>query len=244
MNPDFKKRLLDRATRPYRSGGRFAWHFTRGKLDGDPAFTALLARGLIAEGDRVLDLGCGRALLANWLDAACALHAAGDWPADLPAPPRIAAYRGIELRPRDVERARDAMPAHASIEQGDVRSVEFGSADRVLILDVLHYIDVAAQNDVLSRVRDTLSPAGVLLLRVGDADGGLPFRIGNWVDQCVLFARGQRRATLHCRPLPAWIDALETLGFAVDALPMSAGTPFANVLLVARLGAAPVSPIC
>ncbi len=235
MNQDFKKRLLDRATKPYRSGGRFAWHFARGKLDGDPAFTALLARGLIGEGDRVLDLGCGQGLLASWLHAACALHATGDWPADLPSPPRIAAYRGIEQMPRYVERARDAMPAHASIQQGDIRAVEFGAVDRVLILDVLHYIDLAAQDAVLARVRDALSPAGVLLLRVGDASGGLPFRIGNWVDQFVLVVRDHRFIALHCRPLSSWISSLETLGFAVDAVPMSAGTPFANVLLVARL---------
>lgn len=244
MNPDFKKRLLDRATRPYRAGGRFAWHFARGKLDGDPAFAALLARALIGEDDRVLDLGCGQALLANWLDAACALHAAGDWPSALPIPPRIANYRGIELMPRDVERARNAMPAHARIEQGDIRAVDYGTVDRIVILDVLHYIDPVAQDAVLARVRDALAPHGALLLRVGDAEGGLRFRISNWVDQAVTLVRGHRLGALHCRPLSAWIDALEALGFAVDALPMSAGTPFANVLLVARLGTPPDTPIC
>ena len=216
MNLDFKKRLLDRAAAPYRAGSRFAWHFARGKLDGDPVFSALLARGLIDDGDRVLDLGCGQGLISNWLDAACALHAAGDWPADLPAPPRIEHYRGIELMPRDVERARDALPDHARIEQGDIRSAPFDAVNRVVILDVLHYIDLAAQDAVLARVRDALSPAGVLLLRVGDADGGLRFRVSNWVDQCVTFVRGHGRVTLHCRPLSRWIGQLEALGFAVE----------------------------
>ncbi len=234
MNREFKKRLLDHATAPYRASGRFAWHFARGKLGGDPVFAALLARGLIDDGNRVLDLGCGQGLLSNWLHAACALHTAGDWPRELPAPPRIASYRGIELMPRDVARARDALPAHARIEQGDIRSAAFSEVDRVLILDVLHYIDLTAQNDVLARVRTALSPAGVLLLRVGDANGGLPFRISNWVDQAVVFVRGHGRVTLHCRALADWIDVLQTLGFAVDAVPMSQGTPFANVLLVAR----------
>jgi hypothetical protein len=40
---------------------------------------------------------------------------------------------------------------------------------------------------------------------------------------------------LYCRPLNAWTRALESRGFNVSALPMSEGTPFANVLLVARV---------
>jgi len=49
--------------------------------------------------------------------------------------------------------------------------------------------------------------------------------------------RGHRLGTLYCRPLSAWLDALDKLGFVVEAQSMSEGTPFANVLLVARLRA-------
>ena len=40
--------LRDMASAPYRSAGRFAWHFARGKLGMDPVFRHLLSRGLIA----------------------------------------------------------------------------------------------------------------------------------------------------------------------------------------------------
>ena len=36
------RRLLDRASAPYRGAGRFAWHFARGKLGHDPVFRHLL----------------------------------------------------------------------------------------------------------------------------------------------------------------------------------------------------------
>jgi hypothetical protein len=74
----------------------------------------------------------------------------------------------------------------------------------------------------------------VLLLRVGDAAAGLPFKISNWVDAVVFFVRGHGISRLYCRPLRDWQALLQRLGFAVDTIPMHAGTPFANILLVAR----------
>jgi SAM-dependent methyltransferase len=159
----------------------------------------------------------------------------GNWPADWPAPPRLRTITGVELMPRDVERARAALGDSARFISGDIRSTDFGRCDAIVILDVLHYIAVAEQNAVLRRLRDALLPSGMLLLRVGDAGGGWGFRWSNWVDHAVMFGRGHGYVRLHCRPVADWIAALETLGFQVGKIPMSAGTPFANVLLVAKL---------
>lgn len=237
MTAAFRKRLLDAATAPYRPAGHFAWHFARGKLSRDPVFFSILEHGMLPGECRIVDLGCGQALLSNLLTAAGRLHAAGDWPAAWPAPPRLTGYRGIELMPRDVERARPALPAGAEVVQGDIRHADFGQANVAIILDSLHYIDVAAQNAALARVRDTLAPDGTLLLRVGDAAAGLPFKLCMWVDRAVTFVRGHRLGELHCRPAADWRATLESLGFAVRSMPMDAGTPFANTLLLGRLGA-------
>lgn len=233
---EFLPRLLDLASEPYRRAGRFAWHFARGKLGGDPAFRALLERGLIRDGARVLDLGCGQGLLASWLLGAQRMHDAGEWPAGWPSAPHIAALRGIELMPRDVMRARDALGGAAEFVLGNICSTQFGKADVIVILDVLHYMDRQAQDDVLRRCRDALAPDGLLLLRIGDAAGGLPFRISNWVDHLVTFVRGHRLSRFTCRSVEQWHEALSDLGFRVEPLPMSQGTPFANVLMVARQG--------
>jgi SAM-dependent methyltransferase len=214
-------RLVAAASAPYRAAGRFAWHFARGKLRGDPAFRHFVEAGLIPAGARVLDLGCGQGLLAALLRAAPA--------------PRIASYRGIELMAHDVERAHRALGADCGVERGDIRDADFGAADVVVILDVLHYMPRDEQDAVLRRVRDALTRAGVLLLRVGDAAAGLPFRISNWVDWTVALARGHGATRFHCRSVAQWRSALEALGFDVQAEPMSQGTPFANVLLRARL---------
>lgn len=235
MSRDLLRQLVELAAAPYRTAGNFAWHFARGKLGRDPVFAGLLEHGLIPNDARILDIGCGQGLLASWLNAANALHHRGVWPAAWPAPPRPRDFHGIEMMPRDIERAREALGTAARFTLGDMRSTDFGGADAVVILDVLHYVDIPAQDAVLKRVRDALAPHGTLLLRVGDAAAGLPFKLSFWVDHVVSFVRGHRRPRMHCRSLHAWRVALTELGFDITPLAMHKGTPFANVLLVGKL---------
>jgi SAM-dependent methyltransferase len=231
--------MLDIATAGYRRASRFAWHFARGKLSGDPSFQGILARGLLAGRARLLDLGCGQGLLAVWLLAARACYGRpGAWPPAWPAPPEFAAYTGIELNPKEVQRARAAFAgctgAQLSVVHGNLCEVPFPPADAVIILDVLHYMDGAAQEEVLRRVRASLSPGGLLLLRIGDAAGGFRFNLSKITDRIVVLCRTGRWRTLHCRTLGDWRALLERLGFSTTAIPMSAGTPFANTLLRAE----------
>ena len=149
-------------------------------------------------------------------------------------PPSGLSIRGIELSARTVERARRALGAAAEIVQGDIRVADFGAADAVVILDVLHYIEAGAQRTLLDRVHAVLRPAGLLLLRVGDAAGGLRFRIGQCWDQAVMLSRGRGPIRLHCRSLAQWRGLLSECGFDSQVIAMNAGTPFANVLLCAR----------
>ncbi len=242
MTDHFKRQLLDKAAAPYRPAGKFAWHFARGKLGGDPVFAGLLEHGLIPDNARILDIGCGQGLLASWLLAAQAMHRQGHWPGHWRKAPGTREIHGIELMPADVERAQKALGNAARFTVGDMCKTDFGKADAVVILDVLHYVNIEAQNDVLRRVRDALAPGGTLILRVGDADGGLPFRFSVLVDHVVTFVRGHRNSRLYCRPLTEWQAQLRSLGFEVDTMPMNTGTPFANILLVARLGGNPAMP--
>lgn len=226
--------LVDRASEPYRSAGLFAYNFARGKLRADPVFRAMLELGLLRGRGRILDLGCGQGLLSAWLQAASLHYDSGNWPADWPAAPRPRSTRGIELMVRDVERARRALGAACDISQGDIRSAEFGSTDAVVILDVLHYMPAEDQIKVLQRVRAALPARGLLLLRVGDADAGLRFRCSQWIDKLVMFFRGHAWVTTHCRSAAEWSALLREAGFDVSSAPMSRGTPFANVLMIAH----------
>ena len=227
--------LLDAACAPYRGAGRFAWHFARGKLGIDPVFRHVLQAGLIPPRARVLDIGCGQGLLASLLQRCGEFERSGRWPSGWPAAPAPARVTGIELMPRDVGRAKAALGDSAEIICGDMRATAFPEVDAVVILDVLHYITIPEQNEVLARVRRALPTGGTLLLRIGDAAAKRGFVASQWVDRIVTFVRGHRVVPQFCRTLGEWKTQLESLGFAVRSQPMSEGTPFANVLLVARV---------
>ncbi|HZE92207.1 MAG TPA: class I SAM-dependent methyltransferase [Rhizobacter sp.] len=227
--------LIDAASAPYRNADRFAWCHARGKLWLDPVFRHLLSQGLIAPRARVLDIGCGQGLLASLLSACNAPAQQGRWPSTWAAMPAAARVTGIELMARDVERARMSLGNSAEFVCGDMRHTPFPEADTVVILDVLHYVSVPEQNELLARVRRALPVGGSLLLRVGDAAAKRRFWTSQWVDAWVTKLRGRRVLPMFGRTLPEWVSHLESLGFAVRSQPMSKGTPFANVLLVASV---------
>jgi SAM-dependent methyltransferase len=232
------RNLVDVASLPYRAAGQFAWRFARGKLGLDPVFRYIFASGLIAPGARVVDIGCGQGLLAS-LILACARPGVV-WPAHWAEAPAGASVTGIELMPRDVARARAALGEAATFVCADMCQAELPPCDVVVILDVLHYVDHAAQDALLARVRAALDSPGRtrparLLLRIGDQHATLGFAVSQWVDRVVTRVRGHRIAPTYGRPLAAWVERLQSLGFQVAPRPMSAGTPFANVLLVASL---------
>lgn len=238
MQARLKKRLLDFSTEPYRATGRFNYYWARGKLSGDPIFTALLSRSILPDDADIVDLGCGRGLLAAWLLGAERLVERGEWHAGN-RPPSGLRFRGVELMEREAICGNRALqPLHGErvrLSGGDMLEADLADTDVIAILDVLHYVPYAEQERMLDRIRSALGTGGLFVTRIGDVDGGLRFKYSQLVDACMAFAQGHRLSRMWCRPLREWTAALETRGFKVETVPMSNGTLFANVMLVARV---------
>jgi len=50
----------------------------------------------------------------------------------------------------------------------------------------------------------------------------------------VMVTHYRRAPKVYCRPIPEWERVLSSVGFRSELMPMSAGTPFANTMLIAR----------
>jgi len=227
--------LVAAASAPYARSGRFARFFARGKLRWDPVFRHLIDRGLIAPRARVLDIGCGQGLLASLPNAAGSASRRGAWPVAWGDAPIDAHVTGIELMPRDVARARGALGAGADLVCADMRVAAFPRADTIVMLDVLHYIGLREQDEVLGRARAALAEGGRLVLRVGDSASRFGFAASHWVDRTVMLMRGRGTRAPTGRTCAQWRARLVALGFDVSSESMHRGTLFANVLFVGTL---------
>jgi SAM-dependent methyltransferase len=234
MQAALKQLLLDAASQPFQMTGNFQYRMARGKLSGDPVFAHLLEHGVLNQRSRVLDLGCGRGLLAAWFLAAETLVASGQWRPCFPVPAGIT-FHGVDLNANACDIGNRALtPLYGpqlALTPGDMCLAELHGYDTITLLDVMHYITFAQQDALLDRVCAALPPGGLLLLRVGDAGSGWRFWFSQWVDLVVARAHGYPLGRLYCRPHTDWVRALQARGLMVTALPMSKGTPFANVLL-------------
>jgi SAM-dependent methyltransferase len=233
MRPQLRL-LIDAATRPYGVVGEHAKHFARGKLRHDPVFFFLLQHGLLPDRGSLLDLGCGQGVLLSLLKAAKDQYLAGRWPQDWPAPPLNLGLRGIELRKDRVQAAQRALGASAPVETGDLRKLAVAPCSVIVLLDVLLYLDAAGQGRVIAQAAAALEPGGLLLLREADAGAGFAFRMTQWGERLAGALRGEFAQQLHYRSAVQWVAELAGHRFEVRTEPMSAGTPFANVLFMAR----------
>lgn len=245
--PPFDAALVEAAAWRYLDCGIATWELARGKLRHDPVYLALLSGGELPRRGRLVDLGCGRGIALALLATAAEWPGEGEgagtkWPAGWPPPPAGLELSGIERSPKRAAVARRALGAAAEVRAADLTQTEPPPCDVALLLDVLHYLGAAEQEALLDRTARALAPGGVLLIREADAARGLRFALTRAAERLAALARGHWRQRFHYRSAADWQRLLGAHGLAVSASSMWRGTPFANVLLVARKARAGGSP--
>ncbi len=192
------------------------YHYVRIKLRRDPATQAVAA--LAPLGD-ILDIGCGRGHLALFLLESAAAK-------------RVRGFDWDEKKVKIANLAAEGLDA--SFEKADMRGAAFESADTVLLVDVLHYLAVDAQDELLDRAADAVRPGGRLVIREAAAGRGwrsFMTRLFEWIGMAIRFNLGEKlRVRDVAREL---VPRLEARGMTCTVEPCWKGTPFSNVLLVA-----------
>jgi SAM-dependent methyltransferase len=189
--------------------------YVAGKLRSDP-LTNLIADLLPGSG-RLLDAGAGRGqfgLLCVELGHCQSLCA-------------------FDADPRKVLVCRAAAGPDARVELRDLLDLPRAEFDTVLLLDVLHYLPRAEQQQLLGRVAASL-PRGRIFIRELDAIPGarsLATRASEWLAKISGYHRG--RSTHHYRPASEIVAELGALHFTCEVKGAAEGTPFGNVLIIA-----------
>jgi uncharacterized protein (DUF2062 family)/SAM-dependent methyltransferase len=185
------------------------------KLNTDP-LTRLLA-ALPGDFGRVLDAAAGRGQFALFL-----------WELG-----RVSSIFGFDSDARKVAVAKRAAGEDAHFEKLDL--LEFGErpVDTLLLIDVLHYLTLPEQDELLRRAARCVTNGRIVIreLDAGNAARSSVTRAFEWVAKLTGYNRG--RSGRHYRPAREIVDQLALAGLSCEVLGASEGTPFANVLIVA-----------
>lgn len=207
------------ASQRYAPVGRWALGFAKGKMSGDPAYQQVLQR--IDEGHRTLvDVGCGEGHL---LALVRAVHPAME-------------LVGIDHDGERVQTARAALAGEErlSLCEGDARGFDVPACDVIACLDVLHYMPEADQDALLKGFAAALRPGGTCLIREGRSDAGLASTVTR-LSETLAVALGRHKGDgVWFRPAAETQATLEEAGLDVELTDCSEGTPFSNMLWIAR----------
>ena len=202
-------------------GNRYDYYYTLAKLRTDPLYPGVLAalRGTDAP---LLDLGCGLGLLAHALrsDGQPIPYAGVDIDASkIARAPRIAQQAGLDDVRFDVLDLARGLPVHS------------GS---VAILDVLQYLSLERQSELLAQVAGMVTPTGKLVIRTGLGDETGRGRTTRITDRLAHWT-GWMQEVPKQYPTRAGLDSqLRSHGLNVSMQPLYGNTPFNNWLVVAE----------
>jgi uncharacterized protein (DUF2062 family)/SAM-dependent methyltransferase len=185
------------------------------KLNTDP-LTRLLA-ALPGDFGRVLDAAAGRGQFGLFLMELA----------------RCSELFGFDSDPRKVAIAKRAGANSAEFETLDLLSFPERRVDTLLLIDVLHYLPLTEQDELL-RSAGRCVKHGRIVIRELDASNAARSAITRgfeWIAKVSGYNRG--RAGRHYRPARELVAQLTLAGFSCELFGASQGTPFANVLIVA-----------
>ena len=206
---------MQRTVQRYRRAALGDRIYVATKLNTDP-LTRLLA-ALPGDFGRVMDAAAGRGQFGLFL-----------WELG-----RCRTLAGFDSDARKVAVAAAAAGPDATFETLDLLALHERELDTLLLLDVLHYLPLPEQDELLRRAARCVTRGRIVIreLDAGEAARSAITRGFEWLAKISGYNRG--RAGRHYRPAREIVAQLTSAGFACEVSGASEGTPFANVLIVA-----------
>lgn len=174
---------------------------------------------LLTDQGRILDVGCGFGLFAAYFGQT--------------QPQRRIV--GVDPSARRIALARHVADSLALKDHdfivGDIRTVALeGSFDAAYVLDVMHHLPRADQKHVIERLRASLVPGGILLIK----DITTEPRFGLAFTECLDRLMVGWREPLAYRHHREWGEMLTHLGFSVRMVRVPDVLPYPHVVIAAR----------
>ncbi len=198
--------------------GNHARYYAWCKFATDPLYAAVFT-ALTDTTAPLLDIGCGMGLCSFYLrESGCKFP-----------------MRGLDFDAKKIAIARKAAAVHAPdlvFETSDARTDLPAHSGSVTILDILQYLDPAAQTTLLREAAARIAPGGKLVIRTGIEDPGWRFTLTKLTDWFGVLCFWMKSKPISY-PRPEELTAtLEASGLRGTIRPMWGRTPFNNWLAV------------
>lgn len=198
--------------------GRWLQGYVRGKLKTDPVYAAA-AGEILAWRVPVLDVGCGIGLFAHYLhNVDCKVD-----------------YLGIDLDARKIQIAQHAAGGnnamqflHASCEKLPAWH------GHVVILDTLHYLAAATQQELLRAAASRVAPGAALIIRSVLRDNSWRFGVTRVEELFMRSVHWMRYGVQHYPSAGELEGPLADAGLRLEITPLWGRTPFNSYLMIAR----------
>lgn len=216
--PDAFEAALDNTAARYRACGRIAYGYVRSKLRRDPVHRDVLSLAARERFGHVVDIGCGRGQLA------LALLQAG----------LADSVTGIDCHAGHLAQADRAAAglAFAARLQDLAHGLDILAADTILAVDVLYQLDDAAQQRLLQAAARAARRR--IVLRLLDPERGMRSALTVGLERLWRGFSPHAGGCVNPWPLACLTAIVERGGYDITVTPCWRGTPFANVLLIAR----------
>lgn len=167
----------------------------------------------ITKSARVVDIGCGYGLLANYISSKSEERQ----------------VLGLDGSKRRIEMAKGAGQdiKNVTFAVKDISNIELDNFDVAIMSDFLHHLSFDCQKRLLDKIASNLKSGSRLIILEVDRKPWWKYLVNLFVDH--ILNVGKR---ICYRTKVEWIKILQELGFTVESFPADKNLPLADVLFI------------